>query len=134
MHIRQLDRAALDFENGAHTQRLLPWPVLNAPFEGSWAIVPPGGASGAHSHHEHEIFIATRGAATVECDGETSPFVAGDIAHFVPGTRHRVINSGDADFEFYCIWWDTDLAGRFAERVDRREQSDEAAAGAEAAR
>ena len=41
MHFRHLDRAALVHENGLHAQRLLPWPALNAPFEGSWCVIAP---------------------------------------------------------------------------------------------
>ena len=36
----------------------VPWAALNAPFEGSWVVVPAGGATGTHEHHEYEIFIA----------------------------------------------------------------------------
>jgi mannose-6-phosphate isomerase-like protein (cupin superfamily) len=114
--IRQLDRSHLDHENGADTQRLLPWPALNAPFEGSWALLRPGTASGAHSHHEYEIFIALRGEAVLEAEGERAPFVAGDVARFPPNVVHRAVNESDTDFEMYCLWWDADIADRFTAR------------------
>jgi mannose-6-phosphate isomerase-like protein (cupin superfamily) len=66
-----------------------------------------------HSHHENEIFVAVRGAALVECDGEQSSFTAGDVALFQPGQRHRVLNDGTEDFEFYSVWWDEEMAARF---------------------
>lgn len=113
MDIQPLDRDAMPFENGAYGQRLVPWAPLNAPFEGAWVVVPAGGATGAHEHHEYEIFIALRGTAEIETGGERRPFTAGDVEHHAPGVLHRVINDSDTDFEFYAIWWDTDMSHAF---------------------
>lgn len=104
------------FEYGLHTQRLMPWDVLNAPFEGSWALARPHTESTLHSHHEHEIFIAVRGSAVVECDGKQATFRAGDVAFFQPGLKHRVLNDSDEEFMFYSVWWDEDMAERFVSR------------------
>lgn len=104
------------FEYGLHTQRLMPWDVLNAPFEGSWALAKPHSHSTLHSHHEHEIFIAVRGTAVVECDGVKSAFKAGDVAFFRPGHQHRVLNDGDEEFMFYSVWWDEEMAERYVSR------------------
>jgi mannose-6-phosphate isomerase-like protein (cupin superfamily) len=117
MHIRTLDRAKLAYENGVHAQRLLPWPALDAPFEGSWCVVASGTASTPHAHHEHEIFIAVSGAAVVEADGERRPFRAGDVAFFPPGVTHTVRNDGPGAFEMYSVWWDDDMGRRFAART-----------------
>jgi mannose-6-phosphate isomerase-like protein (cupin superfamily) len=103
-------------EYGLHTQRLQPWDVLNAPFESSWALALPGTRSTLHSHHEHEIFIAVRGAAVIECDGEETPFAAGDVAFFQPGKRHRLLNDGEDEFMFYSVWWDEEMSERFLAR------------------
>jgi len=103
MEIHSLDRDELKLDNGLRAQRLLPWPALNAPFEGSWCVVAPGAASGPHSHHEYEIWIALTGSSRIECDGKQTPFVAGDIAHFTPGSTHQVVNDGDADFQMYSV-------------------------------
>jgi len=116
MHIRSLMRDEMVLENGAYGERLVPWPVLNAPFEGAWVVVKPGAATGAHSHHEYEMFIAMKGKAVLEVDGEQRPFVTGDIVHLTPGTVHRAINDSDEEFEFYAIWWDTDMSERFVEQ------------------
>jgi mannose-6-phosphate isomerase-like protein (cupin superfamily) len=110
--IVSLDRDRLKAEYGLHTQRLLPWPVVTPPFEGAWCMVAPGTASTAHSHHEQEIFIAVRGSATVEADGEQAPFRAGDVVFFTPGQVHRVINDATEDFEFYSVWWDRAMSER----------------------
>ena len=116
MHIRRLDRANLTRAYGLDSERLLPWPVLDAPFEGAWCIVRPGQESTAHAHPEHEIFIAMSGRSTLVVDGERREFAAGDIGHLIPGSTHRVVNDGAADFEYYAIWWDTEMAARFAAR------------------
>lgn len=116
MEIRNLDRENLRPDNHLMAQRLMPWPVLNAPFEGSWCVVRPGSASGPHGHHEYEIWIAMTGKAKIICDGEEKSFAAGDIAHFTPGSVHQVINDSDADFQMYSVWWDAELANQFTQR------------------
>ena len=116
VEVVRLERDTLRREYGVDTQRLQPWAVLNAPFEGSWAVVRAGTDSTLHSHHEHEIFIGLRGQAVIECDGEQAPFRAGDVAFFKPGLLHRVLNDGGEDFEFYSVWWDEEMAERFISR------------------
>ncbi|GAA3293588.1 cupin domain-containing protein [Streptomyces cinereospinus] len=114
--IRSLRRDNLQPDNGLRAQRLMPWPELNAPFEGSWCVVPPNAESGAHSHHEYEIWVAMTGAAEIVTDAGTTPFVAGDIVYFTPGERHQVVNRGDEDFQMYAVWWDAEMSERFTER------------------
>jgi len=116
MEIRPLERDNLKLDNGLRAQRLMPWQALNAPFEGSWCVVHPGAASGQHSHHEHEIWIALSGSAEILAEGQRMPFSAGDIIRFPPGTGHQVVNNGDGDFEMYSVWWDTELAEKFLAR------------------
>jgi mannose-6-phosphate isomerase-like protein (cupin superfamily) len=116
VEIVRLDRDTLLHEYGVDTQRLQPWAVLNAPFEGSFAVVRAGTHSTLHSHHEHEIFVGLRGEAVVECDGQRAPLRAGDVTFFTPGLLHRVLNDSDEDFEFYSIWWDEQMAERFISR------------------
>ncbi|GAA0294943.1 cupin domain-containing protein [Streptomyces polychromogenes] len=116
MLIKHLDRPGLVHENGLDAQRLLPWPELNAPFEGSWCVIAPGTASTPHAHHEYEIFIAVSGSAFLESEGTRVPFETGDIVHFTPGTEHRVVNESGADFEMYSVWWDLEMSERFSAR------------------
>jgi mannose-6-phosphate isomerase-like protein (cupin superfamily) len=117
MEMRKFDRANLLPDNGLAATRLMPWPELNAPFEGSWCVVPPGTESGAHSHHEYEIWVAMTGSAEIICDGQRMPFVAGDIVHFRPRSHHQVVNTGDAEFQMYAVWWDSEMTNRFAARA-----------------
>jgi mannose-6-phosphate isomerase-like protein (cupin superfamily) len=121
MDIRKLARADLKHENGLDAQRLLPWATLNAPFEGSWCVVRPFTASTPHAHHEYEIFVAVSGEAVVDADGEQRPFLAGDIVFLPPGVMHQVINQSTTDFEMYSVWWDLEMAERFAQRHQRQE-------------
>jgi mannose-6-phosphate isomerase-like protein (cupin superfamily) len=119
-----VDFRRLEHENmvrayGLEMKLLHPWDGLTAPFEGAWCVLRPGDTSVAHAHHEHEIFIGISGNAIVEADGEQRPFAAGDIAFFPPGVRHRVHNPGRRPFEMYSVWWDTDMAARFAAMTER---------------
>jgi len=116
VQVVRLERGSLVHEYGCDTQRLQPWAVLNAPFEGSFAVVRAGSSSLLHSHHEHEIFIALRGSAVVECDGDRATLNAGDVTFFKPGLEHRILNDATEDFEFYSVWWDEEMAQRFIVR------------------
>jgi mannose-6-phosphate isomerase-like protein (cupin superfamily) len=114
--IRGLDRDHLTTGYGVDSQRLLPWPVLNAPFEGAWCVLRAGHASTAHSHHEYEIFVALTGTAELDVDGRRYAFTAGDVAHLPPGCKHKVVNDGSGDFEYYGIWWDAEMSLQFLRR------------------
>ena len=113
VEVVRLQRDKFQPEYGVEAQRLQPWAVLNAPFASAWAVVRAGTHSTLHSHHEHEIFVAVKGEAVVECDGDRTQFRTGDVVFFPPGQQHRVLNDTDEDFEFYSIWWDTDMAAHF---------------------
>lgn len=113
IQVSRLDRDNLLHEYGVDTQRLMPWAVLNAPFESSYAVVRAHTHSTLHGHHDQEIFVALSGEAVIECDGQRAPFRAGDVAYFTPGLLHRVLNDGDRDFEFYSIWWTPEMAEQF---------------------
>jgi mannose-6-phosphate isomerase-like protein (cupin superfamily) len=115
MQVHNLDRAALGPDNN-FSQRLLPWPQLNAPFEGAWCVVNPGDATQSHAHHEYEIFIAMSGSAVLVSGDERRPFTHGDIVHFPPHVDHQVVNESEVPFEMYAVWWDGQLAHRFAVR------------------
>ncbi|GGL04247.1 hypothetical protein Sme01_66310 [Sphaerisporangium melleum] len=120
MDIRRLDRDRLGPDNN-HSQRLMPWAALNAPFEGAWCLVKAGTATTAHAHHEYEIFIAVSGEAVLASEGERRPFRPGDLVHFPPHTEHQVINEGDEDFEMYAVWWDVPMSHTFTERHEIEE-------------
>jgi mannose-6-phosphate isomerase-like protein (cupin superfamily) len=114
--LRSLNRESLKFENNLYAQRLMPWPALNAPFEGSWCVIEAGTASTPHAHHEYEIFIALTGQAKIVSDGKETPFLPGDIITFSPGTRHSVVNESNQPFEMYSIWWDLEMTEKFSQK------------------
>jgi uncharacterized protein YjlB len=58
----------------------------------------------------------TIGSSTLSVDGEQFEFAAGDIVHLPPGSTHQVINDSAEDFEYYGIWWDTDMSAKFVTR------------------
>lgn len=49
-------------------------------------------------------------------DGAEREFAAGDIVHLPPGCDHKVVNGSAEDFEYYGIWWDTDMSESFLTR------------------
>jgi MFS family permease/mannose-6-phosphate isomerase-like protein (cupin superfamily) len=120
VEIRNLDRSNLTKAYGLDSQRLLPWPALNAPFEGAWCVLRAGDESTPHSHHEYEVFIAMTGSAVLDVDGWRHDFVAGDIVHLTPGSTHKIVNDGPNDFEYYGIWWDADMSTTFLARHQAR--------------
>jgi oxalate decarboxylase/phosphoglucose isomerase-like protein (cupin superfamily) len=113
MQIRHFDYTKLARDNGLMARRLLPWPGLAVPFEGSWCRVSPGAASGAHAHHEYEVWIGVSGDAEIVHAGGRARFAAGDIVHFPPHTDHQIVNDGEEVFEMYALWWDADMARGF---------------------
>ncbi len=128
MEIHRLDRDNMPSEYGVQVQRLMPWAALNAPFEGAFCVIEPGGATDPHAHHEYEIFLAVSGKGELESEGERSPFLPGDIVHFPPGRNHQLINAGSGDFQFFSVWWDGDMASQFS----IRHEASGASAGTEA--
>jgi mannose-6-phosphate isomerase-like protein (cupin superfamily) len=130
MEVRALDTENLHAEYGVLTQRLLPWPALRAPFEGAWAVLEPGAVTTAHAHHEHELFIATLGTATISAGSDVRPFNAGDTAYLSPGETHQIVNVGDGEFRMYSVWWDADMAIRFQSDSLASASATEAAGGA----
>src|SRR5205823_3182103 len=104
-----------------YSQRLKPWSALNAPFQGAWCVVYPGTSTTRHAHDEYEIFIAMRGTAILESEGERTAFRTGDVVHFPPNNDHQVINDGTEDFEMYSVWWNGDMANEFVARDGGRE-------------
>ena len=120
VEIRPLDRDNLEKAYGLDSQRLLPWPALNSPFEGAWCILRSGDESTPHSHHEYEIFIAMTGSAALDVDGERFPFAEGDIVHLPPGCTHKVVNETPGDFAYYGIWWDAEMSEKFLARHEEQ--------------
>jgi mannose-6-phosphate isomerase-like protein (cupin superfamily) len=116
VELRRLDPDELVRDGGLVARRLMPWPLVNAPFDGSWCVVRPGAASSTHGHREHEVWVAVSGAAEIVTDEGRLPFAAGDIVHFRPYEEHQLVNDGEVDFQFFAAWWDVEMAERFSAR------------------
>lgn len=111
--VRRLDRAGLARDNGCLAQRIQPWPELQAPFEGSWCELDPGESSGAHAHHEHELWVVVRGSATVTSEGTPHVLCEGDMIFLEPGEEHTATNDASDRFVMLSIWWDKDMSTAF---------------------
>lgn len=108
MLIRHLDRDTLVDTYNLKAWPLYPWSgVAETGFNVGWAIVPPGGESKSHSHHERETFLIVRGAGTMWVGEEATPVEVGSVVLIPPFTGH-VLRNGSADDElhFLAIWWE----------------------------
>jgi mannose-6-phosphate isomerase-like protein (cupin superfamily) len=69
----------------------------------AWRVVlRPGAGSPEHSLTSDEAFVALRGAARVELEGEAHELSAGDCLVVAPGRRFRISNEGAEPFEAVC--------------------------------
>ena len=69
----------------------------------AWRVLlRPGASSPEHSLTSDEAFVALRGAARVELEGETHELSAGDCLVVAPGRRFRITNEGAEPFEAVC--------------------------------
>jgi mannose-6-phosphate isomerase-like protein (cupin superfamily) len=69
----------------------------------AWRVVlRPGAGSPEHTLTSDEAFVALRGAARVELEGEAHELSAGDCLVVAPGLRFRISNEGAEPFEAVC--------------------------------
>ena len=69
----------------------------------AWRVVlRPGAGSPEHTLTSDEAFVALRGAARVELEGEAHELSAGDCLVVAPGRRFRISNEGAEPFEAVC--------------------------------
>ena len=69
----------------------------------AWRVVlRPGAGSPEHTLTSDEAFVALRGAARVELEGEAHELSAGDCLVVAPGRRFRITNEGAEPFEAVC--------------------------------
>jgi mannose-6-phosphate isomerase-like protein (cupin superfamily) len=69
----------------------------------AWRVVlDPGAASPEHTLTSDEAFVALRGTARVELDGEAHEIAAGDCLVVAPDRAFRIRNDGDEPFEAVC--------------------------------
>jgi mannose-6-phosphate isomerase-like protein (cupin superfamily) len=70
------------------------------------AVVEPGGATEAHAHEEHEIFVITAGQGVMTIDDEQRPVRSGQAVLIPVGSRHHLTNaSASTRLEFLNVYW-----------------------------
>ena len=69
----------------------------------AWRVVlHPGAGSPAHTLTSDEAFVALRGSARVDLDGEAHDLGAGDCLVVAPDRPFRIRNDGAEPFEAVC--------------------------------
>jgi mannose-6-phosphate isomerase-like protein (cupin superfamily) len=69
----------------------------------AWRVVlHPGAASPEHELTSDEAFVALRGSARVQLDGEAHAIAAGDCLIVAPSRRFTIRNDGAEPFEAVC--------------------------------
>ena len=69
----------------------------------AWRVLlAPGAASPEHTLTSDEAFVALRGSARVELDGESEELTAGDCLIVAPERRFTIRNDGPEPFEAVC--------------------------------
>jgi mannose-6-phosphate isomerase-like protein (cupin superfamily) len=69
----------------------------------AWRVVlAPGAGSPEHSLTSDEAFVALRGRARVELDGEAQELAAGDCLVVAPDRTFTIRNDGPEPFEAVC--------------------------------
>lgn len=67
------------------------------------AIIPPGASTYLHIHHEtEEIYHITAGCGMMTLDEESFEIQKGDTVLIMPGTAHKVDNTGEEDLKILC--------------------------------
>jgi quercetin dioxygenase-like cupin family protein len=81
-----------------------PW---NAGTRNVWvgtSSVDPGFASNEHSHAgQEEIFYCVSGRGRVKVGGEEARVETGDLVYVPPGSRHQLVNDGNAVFKVLAV-------------------------------
>ncbi len=67
------------------------------------ARVPVGGATDEHYHpRTEEIYYITHGEGRMRIEGEEREVAVGDAIAILPGSRHKIWNTGDETLRLLC--------------------------------
>ncbi|MBT2383466.1 cupin domain-containing protein [Streptomyces sp. ISL-11] len=71
------------------------------------AVVPPGGETEPHDHHEeHEAFVLISGSGLMVIDDETRPVTAPSAVLIPNGSRHQLKNASATEpLVFLSLYW-----------------------------
>jgi hypothetical protein len=126
MEIRKLDRDNQS-EYGASTQRLMPWPAINAPPRRLRVIAPPAPPLAGITRRGLRGDLRFCGAR-----GRRRALLFWRRAAFMPpGTYHTVINESDTDFQFERLV-DAEMTEKFAASTPRNQSVGHLPAGVHA--
>ncbi len=66
-------------------------------------VLAPGASIGEHKHETNsEILFVVKGCGTLHDDGVATAITAGQCAYCPKGHSHMLVNTSDADLEFYA--------------------------------
>ena len=65
--------------------------------------IKPGGYMAPHKHPWEQEIIVTRGRATITTEETQTEANTGDAVYFAGNELHGFRNTGDENFEFYCV-------------------------------
>lgn len=108
MMIRKLDPAEFSEDFGIRCRQIFPSDEFRqTPFKALWNLVPPGGSTRLHRHHEGETFIIVEGQGRMTCGDETEPVEAGDVVSIPPFTNHTLANGSETErLLFLNLYWE----------------------------
>ena len=67
------------------------------------ATVAAGGSTQEHYHPQtEEIYYILAGTGRMRVEGEERDVAPGDAIAIMPGSRHRILNTGESDLVFLC--------------------------------
>lgn len=108
MKIRKLPNEGFEEGYGLKLKRLYPWEgVVSPPFGSMQGVIPPGGQSKIHNHHEGETFFILKGEGIVRVDHDEALISEGELVYFPPFTHHELTNhSSEEELVFLSIYWE----------------------------
>jgi len=77
----------------------------NKDCQGVVMSIRPGEDIGLETHDDvDQILLFVKGTGRAILDGQSSDFVAGDLANVPAGTKHNFINTGEEDLKVFTIY------------------------------
>ncbi|ARF76313.1 hypothetical protein B7C62_31550 [Kitasatospora albolonga] len=103
----RIEEASAVPEFGMACQRLIPWAgdQPEPPVGAMACFLPAGAASDPDLHDQDEIMIVLSGGGTIELDGETAEFGAGEMIVLPRNKEHVVRNPLDGPCTWVSFYW-----------------------------
>lgn len=103
----RIDEANASQEFGMACQRLVPWQEQQdePPLGAMACLLPQGSSSEPDCHDQDEVMIILDGAGSIELDGETATFTAGDVMILPRNQEHVVHNRTSPRLTWVSLYW-----------------------------